>query len=304
MTSLDLQRLRCFIAVVEERNFGRAAKRLNITAAPLSRQIKQLEKELGGVLFVRAYHDVDLTPFGASLLDLARLAIEAVDAVGGLAERLRFEGVPLRIGATPYAPTPFLDAFIEELQRGAFAIDNQVLLGQGSAELARRVKVGALDLAFVHLPSPDESLDSMLWETYPLAVAVRSDDPLAGRESVTLEDLAGRNIVHPLVRMHAKVMDEHRARLEAAGVTNIDTSAVLGGAEKAALVWSGGHISFVPNVPDSVLGRVFGPPQFAILPVTGAGLTMRLGIVWSPPQATMSPQLQRALLTLRNAVDR
>ena len=304
MISLDLQRLRCFLAVAEEKNFGRAAKRLNVTAAPLSRQVKQLEKELGGDLFVRAYHDVTLTPFGASLLDLVRTAVDAVDAVGSAAERLRVEGVPLRVGATPYAPTPFLDSFLEELRRGAFAIDNEVLLGHGTTELARRLKLGALDLALVHLPSPDESLDSMLWKTYRLALAVRSDDPLARRDSVTLEDLAGRHVIHPLARLHAKMMDVHRAQLEAAGITDIDTSDVLGGAEIATHVWSRRLISFVPDVPGSLLGRVFGPPQFAIIPVTGAGLTMSVGIVWSPRQAATSPLLQRALLALRDAAGR
>ena len=75
MISLDLQRLRCFLAVAEEKHFARAAARLNMTPPPLSRQIKQLETELGGDLFVRGYHDIELTPLGQSLVEPVRRAI-------------------------------------------------------------------------------------------------------------------------------------------------------------------------------------------------------------------------------------
>lgn len=299
MSSLDLQRFRCFLAVVEEKNFGRAAQRLNITAAPLSRQIRRLENELGGDLFVRAYHDVELTPLGSSLLGPIRATVAAADAVWAAAERLRTTGAPLRVGATPYAPSPVLDSFLEVLKQGNFPIENEVLIGPGSNELARQLKAGALDLALVHLPAA-EGLDALQWTSYKLSVAVRSDDELAIRNSLTLSDLSGRRIIHPLARLLPKVWEEHKVQLHSAGVINIDNSEVLGIAEIATHVWSRRLVSFVPDVPGSVLSRVFAAPQFTVIPVTGESLIMKTGILWSPGQAQKSPLLQRALMALRD----
>jgi DNA-binding transcriptional LysR family regulator len=303
VTALDLQRLRCFLAVAEEKHFARAAARMNMTPPPFSRQIKQLERELGGELFVRSYHDVELTPFGAALVEPVRAALAGVDAVGDVAERLRERGAPLRIGATPFAPTPFLDAFLDALRANDVEVADEVVLEHGSNELAKRLVAGALDLALVHLPPPDDALAAMPWASYPLAVAVRNDDRLAALPSVTMEDLRGRKVVHPLGRLHPKILEDHRARLRDAGIeAELDMDGRVGAAETATQVWSRHLASFVPDVPGSLLGRVFSPPEFVTIPIAGEGLTMRLGVVWAPGAAEASPSLRRALAQLRVAV--
>jgi DNA-binding transcriptional LysR family regulator len=68
---IDLTRLTYFLAVAEELHFKRAADRLRITPPPLSKQIKLLERELGGELFEREYHQVRLTPLGEALIEPA-----------------------------------------------------------------------------------------------------------------------------------------------------------------------------------------------------------------------------------------
>src|ERR1700751_1952838 len=62
--AIDFTRLSYFLAVAEELHFKRAADRLHITPPPLSKQIKMLDRELGGALFQRDYHQVGLTPLG------------------------------------------------------------------------------------------------------------------------------------------------------------------------------------------------------------------------------------------------
>ncbi|MGB8946829.1 MAG: LysR family transcriptional regulator, partial [Streptomyces sp.] len=84
---MESRPLRYFLAVAEELNFARAAERLGISPPPLSRAIRQLETELGVILFERTTHSVALTPAGTVLLAEARIALDALQAAGRRAQR-------------------------------------------------------------------------------------------------------------------------------------------------------------------------------------------------------------------------
>ncbi|RKF19310.1 LysR family transcriptional regulator [Altericroceibacterium spongiae] len=86
---MDLRQLRHFMAVAETLHFGHAAQRLGMTQPPLSQSIMALERELGADLFLRSKRSVMLTDFGRQWLDHVRPAVEAVDDLGPIAERLR-----------------------------------------------------------------------------------------------------------------------------------------------------------------------------------------------------------------------
>ena len=76
---MSLSQIRYFVAVAEEKNVGRAARRLRIAQPPISRHIRSLEDELGATLFTRTTRGMELLPAGQVFLDRARKILDAVD---------------------------------------------------------------------------------------------------------------------------------------------------------------------------------------------------------------------------------
>jgi DNA-binding transcriptional LysR family regulator len=101
---VELRQLRYFVAVAEELHFGRAAERLQMSQSPLSRAIRELERELGLVLFIRTTRRVELTPAGCALLERARRTLAEVDlAVADARRAARAERGVVEIGYGPFS---------------------------------------------------------------------------------------------------------------------------------------------------------------------------------------------------------
>jgi DNA-binding transcriptional LysR family regulator len=101
---IELRQLRYFVAVAEELHFGRAADRLHMSQSPLSRAIRELERDLGVVLFVRTTRQVELTPAGSLLLERARRALAEVDgAIAEVQRSVQSAEAVLRLGYGPFS---------------------------------------------------------------------------------------------------------------------------------------------------------------------------------------------------------
>jgi DNA-binding transcriptional LysR family regulator len=116
---VDIQQLRCFLAVAEELHFGRAAQRLHLTPSPVSRAVRDLECELGADLFVRTHHHVELTPAGRLL------AVRGAAVVADF-ERLRHEVAAVadpvvHLGGTYMAP-PSARSITRTRERGSSGV--------------------------------------------------------------------------------------------------------------------------------------------------------------------------------------
>ncbi|MFD5319673.1 LysR family transcriptional regulator [Streptomyces sp. NPDC127098] len=195
---MELRQLEYFVAVAEERNFTRAAERVNISQSGVSAQIRQLERELGAELFDRSARAVTLTVAGKAALEPARAALAAAASVGqavgevtGLIRgRLTFGMV---VGCTL---TPLFEA-LAAFHRAHPGVTVS-LLEDGSDRLAEGVRAGTLDVALIGAAeAAPADLGSSTLLSERLVAAVPPDHPLAGRRRLTLRLVAE----HPVVCM-------------------------------------------------------------------------------------------------------
>lgn len=148
---VETRELRYFVAVAEERHFGRAAERLGIAQPPLSRAIAQLERRLGVRLFDRTTREVALTDAGAVLLAEGRAALAAVEAAERRVRRAAHPGPGLvlvaKAGASEELLAKLLDAYAAEPGAVEVAVE---LCGPGQQE--RLLRDGRADVALLHRP--------------------------------------------------------------------------------------------------------------------------------------------------------
>jgi DNA-binding transcriptional LysR family regulator len=169
---VELRQLRYFVAVAEELNVGRAAKRLRIAGPSLSQQIKALERDLRVRLFDRDRRSVTLTATGAALLPSARTLVDQADQLRRRAIGLSLSE-PVRLGYVEWLPADFSErtAAVANVH-----IDTWVLPSHAQAA---RVAEGRIDLAICWVQTPyldEHGLDARLVRAEPLdAVSVGPD---------------------------------------------------------------------------------------------------------------------------------
>ncbi len=188
---MEIRVLRYFLEVARERNITRAAERLHVSQPTMSKQLKELEGELGKKLFVRSNYSVKLTDEGMLLrkraeeiLDLVDKAEEEMKALGDLA------GGDIRIGCAESDGIKHLARCVKSLQEQYPRIRLHLYSGN-TEDVSERLDKGLLDFAviaqevdlskykYLEVPSSD------IW-----GLVMRKDSPLAQKETVTIEDFA------------------------------------------------------------------------------------------------------------------
>ena len=193
---MELRHLRYFVAIAEEGSLTLAAERRLHTAQPsLSRQIKDLEYEVGAQLLTRSTKGVELTPAGRAFLDHARLALSQADAAIEAARRAAQPAKPsFALGFLTGQEMDWLAAAMNILKSELPNIDITVS-SQHSPELAEALIRGKLDLAFMR-PEPEKpDLEYRVVRTEPLVVVLPSDHRLASRDTIAIKDLADETFI-------------------------------------------------------------------------------------------------------------
>lgn len=190
---LDLRKLRYFVAVAEELNFGRAAQRLHIAQPVLSRQIRAFESELGAQLFIRGNSGTQLTSAGAQLLQDAKVLLDDAQVVRQRLAQAAGRTVTVTVGVMAGLRATAAAAAFEAGNPQGRAVIRQIPWQQ-QAELVRS---GEVDVVYAREPVDHRGLGSAPLLEEPMDAVLPADDALATRASLRLADLTSRVLLLP-----------------------------------------------------------------------------------------------------------
>jgi DNA-binding transcriptional LysR family regulator len=259
---VELRHLRYFVAVAEERHFGRAAERLHIAQPPLSQQIRRFEAELGEPLLYRTTRSVELAPAGEALLERAREILAAFDsAVEDARRAARGEYGRLAIGFTgssTYAMLPTIAAAMRtELPGVVLDLQGELLT---PAQVARLID-GTLDLGLLRPPVRERELSTEVLHSEPLLAVLPNSHPLANADAVPLELLREEPFVTYPSHFRSVVHDAVEDACAAHGFKPVAAHEVAETATLVSFVAAGLGVSLVPaSVRNmTVEGAVYRP---------------------------------------------
>lgn len=274
---MELRHLRYFLAVAEELNVRRAARRLNISQPPLTQQIKALEAELGVSLIDRSAYRIALTDAGRVFAAEAARTLDQVRNAARLA-RAAARGAhgQVRIGFTESASFSALVTASLRGFRAAFPEVELSLEEHPSTELTAGLREDRIDVGFVRPPLREaRGVAFDLLEREPLVVAVPAGHRLARRRSVALRALATETFILYPRAVRPGLADEVVSACEAEGFSPRVGQYTPQLSSTINLVAASLGISIVPASM-----RALQPQLVAYLPIEGAPLDALLGIAY------------------------
>jgi DNA-binding transcriptional LysR family regulator len=194
-TKLELRHLVYFLAVADERHFGRAAAKLFIGQPTLSQQLQRLERQIGVELFARTSHDVRLTPAGRAFRVEAEQVLEhAQRAVDTAREAASGRRGSISIGFNFAAGQQVLRPTLRRLSTDYPGLSTTLWEGLSGPHLSA-VADGRIDVALVYSSIPPRPLMAQQVSTATLGAMVARHHPWAGRKEVAFRELADQPIV-------------------------------------------------------------------------------------------------------------
>jgi len=282
---MELRHLRYFVAVAEEGSLTLAAeKRLHTAQPSLSRQIRDLEYEVGVQLMSRSVRGVELTAAGRVFLDHARRALTQADTAKEAARRAAQPAKPtFALGCLTGKEIDWLPEAMRILHDELSNIDVTVS-SQNSPDLADALMQGRLDAAFMRL---EERADDLVYKrvtTEPFVVMVPSDHRLAGHDAVDLREIVGETFIIP-----SKTAPTSRAVIEnylkRSGLAIVPAHEVDNITHAVSMIASTGAVALLPAYPNNLL-----PSFVTSRPIRGDAPTIDLVVGYN--KANRSPILK------------
>jgi DNA-binding transcriptional LysR family regulator len=266
---VELRLLRYVIAVAEELHFGRAAKRLHLSAPALSKQIKDLERDLSYLLFERKTREVVMTAAGTAFVAEAREALVRVERAVecGYAASLGDTGV-LSIGYSPWFRPSLLvalqSAFAERMPGTKLALHSTY----STTQIEMLLK-GTLQAGIIELPANREGLEThCVWHDEVVA-ALPENHPLATRSEIDRRDLANEPIIWIARALHPALHQYFLESCQRLGYVPRIVHEISTVSELFDLVGAGAGIGFVKRSiaervrePGVVFRELSGPKLF------------------------------------------
>lgn len=288
MTELsDLRRLAAFVTVAEECHFRRAAERLHLAQPVLSRQIQQLEREVGVQLLTRTTRQVSLTDAGAVLLDAARRILHDTDMAVDRSRRAASGDVGwLTLGFVDSAAFTLLPKLLRRL--GTHHPEVAVDLRELSTEPQLEALHSDVDVGVLREVDAAEGLEVRLLLRERLCAALPRDHRLASEPTLALTDLAEEEFV--LFPRHEvpRVYDHLISICDQAGFRPTERTHALQYTTLLALVATGYGVSLVPAAAREVCRG-----DVALIPLSDDHATSKLSLAWRAGET--SPALQNVV---------
>ena len=274
---MEISQITAFLAVAEELHFGRAAQRLHSAQPPLSRTIRQLEKQLGATLFDRNTRNVRLTSAGEALLgpareilDACRLAEIAVAAAG------RGQVGRVRIGFSGVSSHLLIGRWAKLVRHTHPGIEFVLNSSAFASEALNKLLDGTLDIGLGRWIFTPPGIASRVILNEDFVVAVTVDHPLAGRDGVRIEELATEPWVALPADPGSALRDSLQRAAHDAGFTPRIVQSAPDSMSLMALVSAEvGCALTVSSVVENV-----NNPDVVFLPLIGGPSTLQLRIAW------------------------
>ena len=274
--TMELRHLRYFIAVAEQENVSRAALKLHVSQPGISRQIHDLEEEIGFQLFERSAKSLRLTDAGKKFLDEARAVLqradEAVKNARAVAGGMNGE---IHVGYAPSLTIQILPRALRAFQ-AKFPKTRVALHDLSTEEMLSGLRAGTLQVALTVSPPRKmlRGLQSRELTRYPMCVALAPKHPLAKSKTVNQEQMAGE----PLIVYSQKDYPEYHEILDelfAGGRKPHIAEEHDGITSVIAAVESGRGFALVPKCVESMAG-----PRVKLVPLDPAPSPVPVGAVW------------------------
>lgn len=290
---MELRHLRYFAAVAETRHFGLAAERLHIAQSALSHSIKQLERELGAVLFTRTTRQVDLTSAGEFFYrDAVRVLDSVADSVRGVRRVEEGRQGLVRIGFTgtsAYSLLPTIARVLNERLPDVALEIHADLLTPAQVDALRSAR---LDLGVLRPPIEGDDLTVRTITTEDLVLALPVDHRLTGEPDIRMADLRTEDWVL-YTDSHAMMNDAMARACRGAGFAPKHRHTAPSTGVLLALVAAGLGVTLVPA---SVRSAPPAGVEFRAIPDSGV---VELALAWRTGDD--SPLVAQVLKTLESS---